>query len=67
MRFWVFFCVDFLVFWLGFYVIAVGFFWVSSMIYKGQFDSVYKDFVVEFLGNLLGCLGVFCELLGRRW
>ena len=36
------------------------------MIYKGQFDGVYEVFVVEFLGNLLGCLGVFCELFRKK-
>ena len=25
-----------------------------------------RFFVVEFLGNLLGCLGVSCELLGKK-
>ena len=32
-RFWVFFCADFMVFWFGFYVIALGFFSGSDMIY----------------------------------
>ena len=36
------------------------------MIYKGQFDGVYEVFVVEFLDNLLGCLGVFCELFRKK-
>ena len=36
------------------------------MIYKGQFDGVHEVFVIEFLGNFLGCLGVFCELYRKK-
>ena len=66
-RFWVFLCADFLVFWLGFYVIAAGVFsrfqvWFT----KGNLMVSVRFFVVEFLGNLLGCLGVFCELFRKK-
>ena len=56
-----------LIFWLGFYVIAVGFFsrfqvWFT----KGNLMVSMRFFVMDFLGNLLGCLGVFCELFRKK-
>ena len=67
-RFWVFFCADFLVFWLGFYVIAVGFFFLGFKydLQRAIWWCLWGFFVVEFLGNLFRCLGVFCELFRKK-